>query len=188
MNDSILFRQARPTDVRRILEIIRQAQAQMRALGSLQWQDGYPALFDIEHDLAAGYGWAIEKPAAENQAERQPGSQGEVIAYGAVVFDGEPAYEDLVGKWLSDDAYVVVHRLAVADGEKGHGVAAEFMRRVEELARSRGIRSFRVDTNFDNHYMLHLLERLGFVYCGTVQYRSGERLAFEKKIDCENPE
>lgn len=24
------------------MEIIRQAQAQMRALGSLQWQDGYP--------------------------------------------------------------------------------------------------------------------------------------------------
>ena len=42
MNEKLLFRRARPADTERIMEIIRQAQAQMRALGSLQWQDGYP--------------------------------------------------------------------------------------------------------------------------------------------------
>ena len=41
MNEKLLFRRARPADTERIMEIIRQAQAQMRALGSLQWQDGY---------------------------------------------------------------------------------------------------------------------------------------------------
>ena len=38
------------------------------------------------------------------------------------------------------------------------------------------------DTNFDNRYMLRMLGRLGFVYCGKVRYRSGERLAFEKTL------
>ena len=37
MNEKLLFRRARPADTERIMEIIRQAQAQMRALGSLQW-------------------------------------------------------------------------------------------------------------------------------------------------------
>lgn len=247
MNEKLVFRRARPADAARIMEIIRQAQAQMRALGSLQWQDGYPAAADIGHDIACGYGWVFEKPEAEKSPEARGSdgtgvagfrpetaaarkitdtgeagatgsgadetaatteeaeetrkaremretretqaakaaaaqAQGNVVAYGAVVFDGEPAYEAIEGAWLTDGDYVVLHRMAVADGEKGRGVATEFMRRVEAMACGRGTGSMRVDTNFDNRYMLRMLGRLGFVYCGKVRYRSGERLAFEKTL------
>ena len=41
MNEDLKYRKAEPADAERIMEIIRQAQAQMRALGSRQWQDGY---------------------------------------------------------------------------------------------------------------------------------------------------
>lgn len=250
MDEKLVFRRARPADAARIMEIIRQAQAQMRALGSLQWQDGYPAAADIGHDIACGYGWVFEKPEAEKSPEARGSdgtgvagfrpetaaarkitdtgeagatgsgadetaatteeaeetrkaremremretretqaakaaaaqAQGNVVAYGAVVFDGEPAYEAIEGAWLTDGDYVVLHRMAVANGEKGRGVATEFMRRVEAMACGRGTGSMRVDTNFDNRYMLRMLGRLGFVYCGKVRYRSGERLAFEKTL------
>ncbi len=257
MDEKLVFRRARPADAARIMEIIRQAQAQMRALGSLQWQDGYPAAADIGHDIACGYGWVFEKPEAEKSPEARGSdgtgaagfrpetaaarkitdtgeagatgsgadetaatteeateateetrkaremretqealetretqaakaaaaqAQGNVVAYGAVVFDGEPAYDAIEGAWLTDGDYVVLHRMAVADGEKGRGVATEFMRCVEAMACGRGTGSMRVDTNFDNHYMLRMLGRLGFVYCGKVRYRSGERLAFEKTL------
>lgn len=257
MDEKLVFRRARPADAARIMEIIRQAQAQMRALGSLQWQDGYPVAADIGHDIACGYGWVFEKPEAEKSPEARGSdgtgaagfrpetaaarkitdtgeagatgsgadetvatteeateaaeetrkaremretqealetqetqaakaaaaqAQGNVVAYGAVVFDGEPAYEAIEGAWLTDGDYVVLHRMAVADGEKGRGVATEFMRRVEAMACGRGTGSMRVDTNFDNRYMLRMLGRLGFVYCGKVRYRSGERLAFEKTL------
>jgi len=256
MDEKLVFRRARPADAARIMEIIRQAQAQMRALGSLQWQDGYPAAADIGHDIACGYGWVFEKPEAEKSPEARGSdgtgaagfrpetaaarkitdtgeagatgsgadetaatteeateateetrkaremretqealetretqaakaaaaqAQGNVVAYGAVVFDGEPAY-DAIEAWLTDGDYVVLHRMAVTDGEKGRGVATEFMRRVEAMACGRGTGSMRVDTNFDNRYMLRMLGRLGFVYCGKVRYRSGERLAFEKTL------
>ena len=252
MDEKLVFRRARPADAARIMEIIRQAQAQMRALGSLQWQDGYPAAADIGHDIACGYGWVFEKPEAEKSPEARGSdgtgaagfrpetaaarkitdtgeagatgsgadetaatteeateeateateetrkaremretqaakaaaaqAQGNVGAYGAVVFDGEPAYDAIEGAWLTDGDYVVLHRMAVADGEKGRGVATEFMRRVAAMACGRGTGSMRVDTNFDNRYMLRMLGRLGFVYCGKVRYRSGERLAFEKTL------
>ena len=257
MDEKLVFRRARPADAARIMEIIRQAQAQMRALGSLQWQDGYPAAADIGHDIARGYGWVFEKPEAEKSPEARGSdgtgaagfrpetaaarkitdtgeagatgsgadetaatteeateateetrkaremretqealetretqaakaaaaqAQGNVVAYGAVVFDGEPAYDAIEGAWLTDGDYVVLHRMAVTDGEKGRGVATEFMRRVEAMACGRGTGSMRVDTNFDNRYMLRMLGRLGFVYCGKVRYRSGERLAFEKTL------
>lgn len=168
------FRPAQAADQPRILEIIRQAQAQMRALGSAQWQDGYPAPEDIDADIARGTGRVL--------CTTQEAGKENVIAYGAVIFDGEPAYEKLAGTWTSETPYVVVHRLAVADAEKGRGVGAEFMRRTELLARERGMRSLRIDTHCDNRYMLRLLRRLGFSLCGTVVYRSGERLAFEKAL------
>lgn len=172
--DALFFRAAQVADKPRILEIIRQAQAQMRALGSAQWQDGYPAPSHIEADIARGAGRVLCKTGETGKEN--------VIAYGAVLFDGEPAYGKLAGTWTTREPYVVVHRLAVADGEKGRGVAAEFMRRTELLARERGMRSFRIDTNFDNRYMLRLLRRAQFVHCGTVVYESGERLAFEKEL------
>ena len=59
---------------------------------------------------------------------------------------------------------------------------AEFLRQVEEMARERGVKAFRIDTNYDNRPMLRLLERTGFTPCGKVVYRSGERLAFEKEL------
>lgn len=191
MNEDLKYRKAEPADAERIMEIIRQAQAQMRALGSLQWLDGYPARTDIDNDIARGYGYVFEKSdAAENPAAAETPQKydkgtvpGGVIAYGAAVFDGEPAYGAIDGAWLTGGDYVVLHRLAVADGEKGRGVAAEFMRRTEALARGRGVGSFRVDTNFDNRYMLRMLERLRFAYCGKIVYGSGERLAFEKPFE-----
>ena len=78
--------------------------------------------------------------------------------------------------------YVVLHRLAVADGEKCRGVATEFLRRTASLARRRGTPAFRVDTNFDNRPMLHLMEKEHFAYCGKIRCRNGERLAFEKRL------
>lgn len=129
MNEDLKYRKAEPADAERIMEIIRQAQAQMRALGSRQWQDGYPARADIDNDIARGYGYVFEKSstaqepvAAETPQKYDKGTvPGGVIAYGAVVFDGEPAYGAIDGAWLTGGDYVVLHRLAVADGEKGRG-------------------------------------------------------------------
>lgn len=170
-NSRFLFRSARPQDAARILEIIRQAQAQMRSLGSAQWQDGYPSAANVADDISRGYGRVLCPPGALRAA-----------AYGAVAFDGEAAYAAIEGKWLSEGPYVVLHRLAVGDEWKRRGVAREFMLRTEALARERGIGSFRIDTNFDNRYMLRLLDGLGFAFCGKIRYASGERLAFEKLL------
>lgn len=175
-----LFRAATTRDAADILRIIRQAQAQMRAAGSLQWQDGYPSAAHIEADVTRGAGRVLCIPeSAETTGTDAPGR---VIAYGAVALDGEPAYETIEGAWRTPQPYVVVHRLAVADGYKGRGVGRAFLRRAEEEALAQGMRGFRIDTNFDNRPMLRQLERLGFTCCGKIRYQSGERLAFEKRL------
>ncbi|MEG2371125.1 MAG: GNAT family N-acetyltransferase [Alistipes sp.] len=165
----LIFRQTTAADMDRIMEIIGQAQAQMRALGSKQWQNGYPALANIASDAEHGYGYVL--------CDRH-----RIIAYAAVVFDGEAAYASIDGAWLSDRPYVVVHRLAVANERKQQGIAAQFLCHVEGLCAARGVGSFRIDTNFDNHYMLHLLEHQGFAYCGEIRYSDDFRQAFEKLL------
>lgn len=169
MNEELLFKKAVEADAKRIWQIISQAKEQMRRLGSKQWQDGYPMPETIADDIAQGYGYVLCE-------------EGEVIAYGAVIFTGEPAYEKLIGQWMDDKPYVVVHRLAVADEGKQRGLATYFMQRVEELSCRNGVFRFRVDTNFDNEYMHRMLARLGFAYCGEVWYRKGSREAFEKRL------
>ena len=166
---SLYFRPALSNDLSRICTIIRQAQEQMRRRGSLQWQNGYPAPENIRNDIFHGYGYVL-------------GDNSSVWAYGAVVFDGESAYNDIQGEWLDDHPYVVLHRLAVADEVKRRGFTREFMQRVAELALERGISSFRVDTNYDNEYMLRLLRSLNFIRCGIIRYDSGERIAFQKRL------
>lgn len=169
METTIIFKKAVEADAGRIWQIIQQAKEQMRLLGTRQWQDGYPMLETITNDITLGDGYVLCE-------------EGNIIAYGAVLFDGEPAYQDIEGKWMDDDAYVVVHRLAVVNEAKQRGIATLFMRKVEEFSIQKGVYRFRVDTNFDNHYMHKMLERLGFAYCGEIQFGGGARMAYEKKI------
>ena len=169
MDKAMIFRKATAADTEQIWQIILQAKERMRLRGSRQWQDGYPDIVSITGDIEKEYGYVL---CCDN----------DVIAYAAVVFDGEPAYGLIQGNWLSDQPYVVVHRLAVADGMTQRGIASLFMEKVEELSRRNGVLSFRVDTNFDNPYMMKMLANLGFIYCGEVFYEHGARLAYEKNI------
>lgn len=168
-SDKIVFRKAEAADLDAITEILQGAVRKMLAEGKRQWTEEYPNRIHASADIDRGVGYVL--------------TQGDkVVAYGAVVFDGEPVYNNLDGEWLSDLPYVVVHRLAVDTEIHGKGLGTRFFKSVENLAISQNIRSFRVDTNYDNFAMLHLLSKLGFTYCGEVVYESGFRKAFEKLL------
>lgn len=166
----LLFRKAEDTDIERIWEIIGQAKEQMRRLNSHQWDENYPTLENITQDIKTGNGYVFCKDDL-------------VITYGVISFDGEPAYDQIEGKWSNNLPYMIVHRLAVADEMKRQGMAKRFMLQAEEVSREKGIFESRIDTNYDNLYMLRLIDSLGFNYCGEVFYRGDKvRKAFEKSI------
>ena len=101
-----------------IWEIILQAKAQMYREGKHQWDENYPTVLILENDVRKGWGYVLV-PSDDDS---------DIIAYGAVVFDGEPAYSGLQdGQWLSGQPYVVLHRLAVADRWKRQGMAVRYM-------------------------------------------------------------
>ena len=127
-NEELIFRQAEDKEKEKdeIWQIMLDAKAQMKRLGSKQWQDDYPTRELIAKDIQRGIGYVLD-------------DGDEVIAYAAVVYTGEPLYEHLVGHWLDDEPYVVVHRLAVAEKMKKRGIATLFMKKVEILSRNKGV-------------------------------------------------
>ena len=77
---------------------------------------------------------------------------GQIVSYAAVIVDGDPAYDKIYdGDWKHHNKrYITFHRIAV-----------------------------RCDTHEKNTVMQHILEKLGYVYCGKVPI-DGERLAYQK--------
>lgn len=165
----MVLRKALESELPIIWEIIQYAIERRRQDGSRQWQDGYPNPDSIRADFEKGYSYVVEE-------------EGTLLAYGAIIFDIEPAYNDIEGKWLTDGEYVGVHRVAASPLAKGKGVATFFFTELEEIAKANDIYSIKVDTNFDNGPMLHILDKLDYTYCGEVYFRGSARRAFEKVL------
>lgn len=166
---SFAFRKATEKDLKTATALIEQAKVFLRENGVDQWQTGYPNEEAIAGDLQRGEGYVMEL-------------DGQVRGYACISFAGEPCYNELAGKWLSDLPYGVVHRMAIDDICKGKGAAPAFFRFAEGLCRERDIRSIRVDTDADNRMMQRVLEKQGFTYCGTVCFDNSEKIAFEKLL------
>lgn len=164
------LRKAIYAEIPQIWVIIQGAIARRKADGSKQWQEGYPNESNIENDIEKSVGYVLI-----NQEEK-------IIGYAAILINDEPAYEKIRGKWLTNDDFVVVHRLAIAEEELGKGLAKQLLLHTEKIALENKIHSVKCDTNFDNIAMLKIFEQLGYSYCGEVELKGGTRKAFEKYI------
>ncbi|WP_343695064.1 GNAT family N-acetyltransferase [Flavobacterium sp.] len=167
--EKLSLRKANLSEIPQIWNILQDAIEQRRLDGSTQWQDGYPNELSIKNDIENGYGYVF----TENES---------ILCYAAIIFDKEPAYENIEGKWLSNGDYTVVHRVAVSKLAKGKGIATKLFESIEGLAIENNVFSIKVDTNFDNIPMLKILERLKYTYCGEVYFRGAARKAFEKRL------
>lgn len=163
-------RYARREDVPAIMNIINQAKVRLANLGIDQWQSGYPNEESLLNDISNKNGYVVI-------------DKNVVVAYAAIIFDGEPTYTHIDGRWLTDNPYVVVHRIAVADNRLRKGVGAYVMQTAERKAHQRGVHSFRIDTHFGNRVMRNLIRKHGFTLCGIVQVRDGQRMAYEKVLN-----
>lgn len=163
----MLLRKAVDAEIAVIWGILQQAIEQRKQDGSNQWQNGYPNEQTIRDDIAKGYAYVL----VDNTT---------VIAYAAIIFGVEPAYNNLIGKWLTNNDYVVVHRLATSNAFKCKGIATYLLSEVERLCIEQHVYSIKVDTNFDNIPMMKILDKLSYTYCGEVYYNGSPRRAYEK--------
>ncbi len=164
-----MIRKATIDDLESILEIVSDAQQSLKNRCIDQWQNGYPNRESILSDISKGIGFVAL-------------CHDEIAAYAAIIVNGEPEYQHLDGQWLSNQDYVVVHRICVRKDFTRQGLATILMKKGEEIALQHHAHSFKIDTHKDNRYMIELLEKEGFAYCGEIHYPHGERIAFEKLL------
>lgn len=161
------IRQAFPNEIGAIMTVIESARIALAEAGSSQWQgaDGYLTEEIIFDDVLKGQAYVgiID---------------GQIVSYAAVVTDGEPAYEKIYdGDWKHhNNRYVTFHRIAVLREFTGQKNAQTF---IQGLIEGTDAHDFRCDTHEKNLVMQHILEKLGYVYCGKVPI-DGERLAYQK--------
>ena len=160
---------ARQEDFRRCMDILDAGREFQRQQGFIQWPDGFPDEESILCDIRSGLGYVVKVDGA-------------IAAYLYLGFDGDPAYPAIRGAWGYEENYGVIHRIAIAPEFRGTGLASVVFRLVEDHCRERGIYLLRIDTDEQNKRMQHVLEKNGFVYCGTVVQGGGDRFAYEKKL------
>ena len=169
------IRQAFPNEIGAIMTVIESARIALAEAGSSQWQgaDGYLTEEIIFDDVLKGQAYVgiID---------------GQIVSYAAVVTDGEPAYEKIYdGDWKHhNNRYVTFHRIAVLREFTGQKNAQTFIQGlIEYLKNNLNIPDANFlkdsDTHEKNLVMQHILEKLGYVYCGKVPI-DGERLAYQK--------
>lgn len=165
----MILRKAKQAELPLLWDILRYAIEQRRLDGSQQWQNGYPNENSLHTDFENGHAYVVEE-------------NGTALVYAAIIFDIEPAYTAIQGKWLTDGEYVVLHRVAASPLARGKRAATKLFELVEQLCKERNMHSIKVDTNYDNAPMLRIMEKLGYTYCGEVFFNGGARRAFEKVL------
>ena len=163
------FRKAELSEIAPIWEILQQAIQRRKEDGSNQWQDGYPNPEVVQKDIEKGEGFVL----VEGET---------IIGYSAVLINDEPAYEEIEGNWLTNNDFVVIHRVAISEKYLGKGLAKMIIKYVEDFALSNNIFSVKADTNFDNIAMIKIFENSGYAYCGEVYFRGSSRKAYEKVL------
>lgn len=171
MKKDLFFCKAKTEQLDIAMDIIDQGRSYLKSQGIDQWQNGYPNKTSIQQDIDAEKGYFLTNGA-------------DLFAYLCMDFDGEPAYNDIKGNWLTeqDAKYMVIHRLAFNGQFRGKGLSSAVFELAEDFCRERGIHSIRVDTDRDNQIMQHIMTKAGYTYCGTIWFAGSDKVAFEKLV------
>jgi len=167
--NTLHFRKAELSEAAIIWDILQQAIHRRKKEGSEQWQDGYPNSKVVQNDLEKGFAYVLTEGKT-------------IIGYCAAIINNEPEYAKIEGKWLTNNDFVVIHRIAIIEEYLGKGLTKKILEHIEDFALKKNIFSIKVDTNFDNYAMLTILEKSGYTFCGEVCFRGSPRKAFEKVL------
>lgn len=173
------IRKTKRGDLPALMQIFDEARKTIASLGIDQWQNGYPACYIIEEDIKKAQSYCVLCDSDEGDYE--------IVGTFALIDDGEPTYDKIFdGKWLTGDFidnYFAIHRVAISVKKRGSGISTQIIDFCARKARNAGKLSLRIDTHRGNLVMRRMLEKHGFVHCGTIFLKDGaERVAYEKVL------
>lgn len=159
------IRPATPEDIPAMMALFANSKQIMRGNGNmLQWAGSYPDVAQVTDDMRRGGSFLIVEDGA-------------LVGTFAFFLGKDPTYGYIEGDWLDDEIpYGTVHRLACAPG--AHGIAEACFDWCDSHAPS-----LRANTHADNLIVQHILEKLGFAFCGIIYVADGTpRKAYQRLL------
>lgn len=171
------IRMATKCDINKIMEIINDAKVYLKDQGLKQWNldDGYPQKEVLLNDINNSNCYVLEE-------------DGFLIATMSIIFEADENYEQIYnGKWLSNDKYASIHRIAIRNTHHHLKLGIYMLLEAENIVKNKGIYSIKIDTHKDNRPMTKTILNAGYTHCGTIILkRTNEdnlRDAYEKRLD-----
>ncbi len=158
------FRKTTNKDLLSVLSIYKKAISYMREhKNTEQWNDFEALRNNVISDILKGISHVLI-------------DEDEIKSVFTLMDGEEPSYSSIDGKWIDESPYLTIHRLAVAEHEKGYA----------SLCFAYGMlqgNHIRIDTHGMNHPMRRLIQKMGFMECGVITLSDGtKRIAYEKKV------
>ena len=171
-----MIRKATINDIEIVMEIINDAKKYLKKQNSLQWNqaDGYPTINDMLKDIDNGSCYLY----IENN---------EVIGTMSIITTPDENYDEIDGKWLTNEKYASIHRIAIKNTHHKKGIGVKMLLAAEKIVKANNIYSIKIDTHKINIPMTKTIINSGYTYCGVITLKRSKednlRDAYEKRLD-----
>jgi len=164
----LIYSKANTNQINEVFSVFSAAIINMEKQGIHQWDEIYPDKEIIAEDIARNQMY-IGK--IDNKIT--------VCFVLSEEFDEE--YKN--GKWQWPDAkFCIIHRLCVSPDFQNRGIAAETLKYIENLCKSQGYDSIRLDCFTENPYSRKLYDKAGYSVIGYADWRKGRFELREKRL------
>lgn len=165
-----MIRKGKLEDINEIMNIFREAIVDMEAEGIYQWDNIYPNEEVIANDIKEGTLYVYEE---------------ENLVKGLIVLSEHEDEEYKALEWqFNSGKHLVIHRLCVNPKYKGKGIAKQLIEFAEKLGRENQYEAIRLDAFTPNKRACRMYENAGYIKVGTVTFRKGEFICYEKGCFC----
>lgn len=141
----MIITKAKINEIDQIMYIVDEGRKKIAVYGIDQWQNGFPNKEMFINDINKNRLYVLK--------------QDDTIHGVFAVVDYDNSYDEIDGKWLSDDDYVAIHRVAVLEKGLGSFIFTHLKEKYNHI---------RVDTHVGNIAMNKCLLKNGFIYCGVI--------------------
>lgn len=162
------YSKATAEQIAEIASVYSGAIAAMETSGIHQWDDIYPDIQTITDDII------------KNQMYIGT-TNGRIAVCFTLSEDCDEEYKN--GNWkYPDSKFCVIHRLCVAPEFQHKGIASETMVYIENICRTAGYETIRLDCFTQNPHSQRLYDKAGYKITGYADWRKGRFELREKKL------
>ena len=163
-----MIRLAKMPDIDTIMIIINEAIKDFKVKNIDQWQNGYPNYEVIYQDIQSKEAYVLLNGE-------------DIIGYGLISKNVDDNYINIYnGNWLTNNEYLVIHRLVISGRFKGQNYGNIFIECAKNICLESNIFSIKVDTHIDNKIMIKFLMNNNFKYTGIIKLEDNSfRNAYE---------